>query len=109
MPLTVSKASLSPAWKHLVKLMQEINFGYIEEISIHDGKPVFDPPPRVIREVKFGGANGPHAMTSVEDFALKSQVRELFERILALGNGIILALEVKNGLPFKMTILEEIA
>ena len=54
-----SKASLSPPRRRLIELMQQINFGRIESLLVRNGEPAFDPAPVVIREVKFGGDNGP--------------------------------------------------
>jgi hypothetical protein len=82
--------------------MQRLNFGRIEQLHIHDGEPVFDPLPRVIRKTRFGGDNGPQAMTKAEDFVLKSQVREFLAQLDVLGNVTIPTLEVKHGLPFDM-------
>ena len=53
------KSGLSRSRQRLVELMQEINFGRIEEIEVRDGEPVFDPFPQVIRVIKFCGENGP--------------------------------------------------
>ena len=105
----VMLVSLSPAGKYLVEVMQRLNFGCIEGLVVRDGEPVFDPPPRVLREVKFGGENGPRPEAAKADFALKAQVRELFAQMEAMGSGVILSLEVKHGLPFKMTIEEDAA
>jgi hypothetical protein len=106
---TVTLASLPPARERLVKLMQEVNFGRIEELAIRDKEPVFDPPPRIVREVKFCAENGPRPETTRQDFVLKAQVVDLFAQIETLGNGVIISLEVKHGLPFKMTIREDAA
>ena len=106
---TVTLASLPPARERLVKLMQEINFGRVEGLVVRDGDPVFDRPPRVLREVKLCAENGPRPEIGKEDFALKAQVRDLFAQMEAMGDGIIRCLEVKHGLPFKMTIEEDAA
>lgn len=86
--------------------MQRINFGRIKGLAVRRGEPVVDPPPRVLREVKFGGENGPRPEAGKQDFALKGQVRDLFAQMEAMGDGIIRCLEVKHGLPFKMTVEE---
>ena len=101
-----TKSSLSPARARAVKMMQELGFGTIYGLHVHDGEPVLDPPPRVVREIKFGGDNGPHTMTKSDDFVLKQQVRDFIAQLDAIGTGIILSLEVKHGLPFRMTIEE---
>ena len=54
-------ASLSEARRRLIRLMQNINFGAIGDLEVRGGEPMFSPPPRVVREIKFGGENGPRA------------------------------------------------
>lgn len=102
----VTKASLSPQRQRFVEMLQGLGFGTIYGQHVRDGEPILTPPPRVVREIKFGGDNGPHAMTTAEDFVLKQQVRDFFAQLDAIGTGIILSLEVKHGLPFRMTIEE---
>jgi len=103
---TVALASLSPAGERLVRLMQELNFGQVLDLIVRDGEPVLDPPPRVVREVKFGGENGPRPEAAKDDFALKAQVREMLAQLEALGDSVVACIEVKHGLPFKMTVEE---
>ena len=57
----------------------------------------------MIRDVKFGGENGPHPKALQEDFTLKAEVRDLLARLQEMGDGTVLSLEVKHGLPFRMT------
>jgi hypothetical protein len=86
--------------------MQQLLFGRIENLVIRRGQPVFDPPPTVIREHKFGGENGPHPKLGADDFLLKEQVVDLFRQLDTLGDGVITVLEVKHGLPFRMLVAE---
>lgn len=99
-----SKSALSPDGARLVELMQDINFGRVEGLVISDGQPVLDPPPRVVREIKFGGENGPRPEAAIDDFALKAQVVELFRTLDDLRDGVIEVLEIKHGLPFRMAV-----
>ena len=106
MPSVVTKAALTPARKRLVELMQEINFGRIEELHVRGGEPVFEPSPRVIRKIKIGGENGPRHEDGKRDFVLKDKVKEFFDHLTGLGNGTISRIEVQAGLPFSMEIEE---
>ena len=106
---TPTASSLPPARRRLVRLMQALTFGRIEGLAISHGDPVLDPPPRVVREVKFGGENGPRPEAAKADFALKAPICELFAQMEAMGDGIIRCIEVKHGLPFKMTVEEDAA
>ena len=101
-----TKSSLSRPKTKLIEWMQRINFGRIEGLVVRGGEPVFDPPPRVVREVKFGAENGPRPEVAKADFALKAQVRELLAQLEAMGDGVVRCIEVKHGLPFKMTVEE---
>jgi hypothetical protein len=99
-----TKSSLSPPQRQLVELMQTLNFARIEALHVRDGQPSFDPAPRVIRKLKMGGDNGPRPEASCEDFRLKRQTIEMLETIGRLSHGEVLAIEVKNGLPFSIEI-----
>ena len=52
-------SSLSPARRRLLRLMQQLNFGRIEQLTIRRGEPVLEPMPRLVVEYKFAGENGP--------------------------------------------------
>jgi cytosine/adenosine deaminase-related metal-dependent hydrolase len=99
-------SDLSPERRELIQLMQQVNFGRIEGLCITSGDPVLEPPPRVIREVKFGGENAPRAEADIRDFELKRQVHELLAQLDRIGNGVIDVLIVKHGLPFTMHVAE---
>jgi len=100
----VTKAKLSEPRRKLVGVMQRLNFGRIEGLLVRHGEPVFDPAPRIVQDIKIGGENGPRPEMACNDFALKSQVAELFEHLARLNDGVIEALEVKHGLPFRLVI-----
>lgn len=100
------KSSLSPSQQKLLTEMQRINYGRIEGLPVRRGEPVMDPLPRIVREIKFSGENGPRPESAKADFALKTQVRELFAQLEALGDGVIPCIEIQRGLPFRMTVEE---
>jgi hypothetical protein len=100
MDVAPSLKSLNPAQRRLVQLMQELNFGRIEELAVRGGSPSFDPAPRVVREIKFAAENGPRPERAANDFVLKAQVVDLFRQMRQIGDGVIESLSVKHGLPF---------
>ena len=101
-PLT--KSALSGARKRLLETMQRLGFGSIHSLQFEDGEPVFSPPPRVVRDIKFGGENGPRPEHASEDFPLTTQVLDLFRYLDELRDGTIELIEVKHGVPFKMLV-----
>ena len=104
MTTDMRKTDLSEPRKRFLELMQDINFGWIERLQLQDGDPMFDPAPRVVREHKFGGENGPRKEKAIHDYALKRQVRELLEYFDEIRNGTIERIEVQRGLPFRMNV-----
>ena len=105
----VMKSALTPSRQCLVILMQRVNFGRIENLHICNGEPLFDPPPRVFREIKFGRENAARPEADTSDFMLKSEVLDLLAQLEAVGDGVIFRLEVQRGLPFRMTCEEDVA
>ena len=101
------KTTIPEPQRRLIEMMQRLNFGRIEDLRIRAGEPVFDPPPKVVREVKFGGDNGSRPETVISDFALKRQVQDLLEQLDQIGDGLIAVLVVKHGLPFSMQVAED--
>lgn len=101
-------STLSPTRRRLLTLMQWMYFGRVEGLCVQAGEPVLNPPPRVIREVKLDGERGPHALTNREDFILKAQVLDLFAEMERMGDGVIRLIEVRHGLPVRMSIEEEV-
>ena len=108
MKTNLTKAALPAARQRLLELMQTMNFGRIEDLAVRGGNPVFDPPPRVIRELKIGGDNGPRPERDASDFLLKDQVVELFFHLDRLGDGTVAIIEVKHGLPFRLLLTESV-
>lgn len=100
--------SLSRSGRRLVCLMQRINFGRIEGLAVRQGEPCFEPPPRICRDVKFGGDNAQRPESSLPEFVLKKQVVELLSEFTEMGDSIVLWLEVRHGLPFRMRVEERL-
>jgi hypothetical protein len=100
----ITKSSLPPALARLVELLQALNFGRVEALTVRGGQPVFDPPPRVIQKLKMGADNAPRPEIGHSDFRLKDGVIELLEMIARLDNGEIRSIEVRCGLPVSAEI-----
>jgi hypothetical protein len=104
----MTKSSLSILEKRLLETMQKMNFGRIEGLSIRGGEPVLTPPPRIVRDVKLGAPdNGARAELEANDFVLKREHVELFENLRRVGHGTVECIEVKAGLPFRLTTVDE--
>ena len=101
-----TKAALSPARRQLVELMQDVNYGRIEQLVVRDGEPVLDPRPHVRRVILLGKDTGAHAARRNADFALKDKVLELFAVFDRERSLTVLELVIDNGLPVRMTVAD---
>ena len=103
------KSSLSHQRQRLVETLQRISFGKIERIPFRDGQPELSDASKVFREHKFRSETGPNRHFPTEDFAIKRQLVELFHYFDEQVNAEIELLEIQNGLPFRMTVIESAA
>ena len=100
-----TKSSLSMQQKRLLETMQKTNYGRIEGLRIRGGEPVFTPPPRIVRDVKLGSSDSnARPELHASDFVLKLEHIELFENLRRFGDGQIECIEIKAGLPFRLTV-----
>jgi hypothetical protein len=99
-----TKASLSPNRRRLIETMQQLNFGRIEELHLCDGEPVFCPAPQLIQKIRFRAENGPRPESGRSDFVLRSSVVEMFDHLGRIGDGVVASIEVRHGLPFRLTV-----
>lgn len=106
----VYKIGFSKPRQRLIELLQRINYGLIEGLQVENGDPVFNPPPRVVRDLKLGGNadNSPRPELGRGNFKLKACVIELFDLLDELGDGLIPLIEVKGGLPFRVQVQEHV-
>jgi hypothetical protein len=92
------------AERELIRLIRQTQFGCISNIKLSAGQPVFDGNTSVSVEFKLSGLEPTKEVLSEQDYLKKPQVRTLFERFRTLGNGTVECLDVRDGLPFKITI-----
>jgi hypothetical protein len=99
-----TKRSLPASYQRLLETMQQLNFGRIEHLEVRSGEPAFDPPPRIVKDIKIGGDNSARPELEREDFLLKAPVIEFFGHLHELGDGTVTLIEIKYGHPFKLLI-----
>jgi hypothetical protein len=100
------KSALPRSSRRLVEWMQRLNYGRFENLHVRGGCPSFDPPPRVVRETKFGGDNSPRPESRLGDFTLKREVCAFFDELRQIGDGVVDRIEVQRGLPFRLIMTE---
>jgi hypothetical protein len=98
-------SSLGQDSRRLVALMRRIGFGRIESLRVAGGQPVYDPPPRVIREVKLGAEPASQKHDDTADFTVKKAVADLLAELTSVGTATV-AIEVRHGLPHRLLVQE---
>ena len=106
--MSLTKSSLSPELRKLLEVMQKTNYGRIQGLQVRNGQPVFNPPPRLIKDVKLGSVDSEsRAELEAADFILKREHIEFFETLKRVGDGLIETIEIKSGLPFRLTLEQQ--
>lgn len=95
---------MTNAERELIRLIRQTRFGCISGIKLAEGQPMLDFNTSVSVEIKLSGLEPTTEVVSEQDYIKKPQVRTLFERFRAIGNGTIECIDVRDGLPFKMTV-----
>lgn len=105
----VKRSELGDSERTLLDAMQVLNFGRIENLFVRDGRPVFNPSPRIIAAVKMSPQTTPREERQPCDFELKQEVVLLLRLLRRVGNGNILLIQIRHGLPSNVEIEQPIA
>jgi hypothetical protein len=97
-------SQLSAPRQALVRLLQSVNFGYLEGLEVRGDEPVFNPAPAVFVEVKLDTGNIPRPEMDLTDFELGNEVIRLMEELDELGDGNIERIDVRYGIPRRALI-----
>jgi len=101
-----SRQSLTDDQKQFLVVLQRLRYGRVARLRVSNGQPVLEGGVPCTRTVKVLGANGPHPASWSPDFLLRREITEFFRLLAELGEGEVLNLEVRNGLPFAFELNE---
>lgn len=94
------------SWKHLssnrqklLLLVRSIGFGRIERMAVQNGQPIVEPTPRIVRTLKMDRDNTCDTTVPPADFPLRREFINFFEHLENVRDGLVLRVEVVNGLP----------
>ena len=99
----MTKASLNPAQRRTVELIQALGFGVIERLSIRGGVPCYDPEPHVVQSIKLRSEceRPPHDTNAA--LSLKQEFTNLFRLLSQLPDGVV-DIEVQHSVPFRLSL-----
>lgn len=90
----------------LLQIMRECQFGRIENMPVRAGQPVLNRGMKVVRIMRLGRDGNGAKPAASGDFELKRPVRDLFDALASLGNGTVVSLEFRHGLPYLLETAE---
>lgn len=94
----------------LLKLMQTIDYGRLEQFSICNGHVVATSTSRKVRSRKIGTRTIPHHQSRSDgDFLLTEKHMEFFQEIREIAEGFIKVIQIQAGLPVSFEIEESIS
>lgn len=104
-----SVCNLRPDEQKLIALSRRVGYGWLTNIAVRDGQLVFASQPRARRKFRLGKPEaGRHTKLVREDFKLKAHHLDLIERLRHVQNGMIVSIEVQDGLPVDLTLEEDV-
>jgi len=106
------KISFLESVRPFVEFLQSVGAGRIKGLRIAGGLPVLEPPPTVIREVRFGPGPDPHEPPPEvfqHDLALTVPMVQLLWCCRQIGEGTIDTLYVSHGLPKRMFLGHQVS
>jgi len=102
------KSALSPAWVHVLELMQKINFGRLQDILIRNGEPDLARGVLAVRTIKLDGDNDARRETAIKDYQLRSETVGLIRHLVAMESGLVKKVEIRHGLPVLIEVEQQI-
>jgi len=106
---TIRFRQLSSARQALVRLFQSINYGGIESLELRRGEPLLtDPGLNVLVDVRLDCEELTRDELGLADFGLCAEVCRLMSLFDRIGNGKILKIEVRAGIPRRITLEKQL-
>jgi hypothetical protein len=97
-------SELSAARRAFVRECQRIGFGKITQLMVRESEPVFSPETEVLVDFKLDGDDAPRPEQSLADFALAREILRFFSILDTIGNGNIVSLEIRAGIPRRVLV-----
>lgn len=105
-----SVRNLRPDEQKLIELSRRVGYGWLTNIAVRDGQLVFTAQPRARRKFRLGKPEaGRHTRPMSDDFKLKAHHLDLIARLRHVQNGMIVSIEVQDGLPVDLTLEEDVS
>lgn len=95
---------ITDAERSFIRLVRELRFGRIESFRLVAGLPVIDRDTSIFTEYKLSGNQPEPEVTPGDEYLKRPQVRAMLDRFHVVRDGSVECLDVRDGLPFKMSV-----
>lgn len=99
-------SDLSPARRRLVDNIRRIGFGHIDRLRVRNGNPVWDSPPDIYSNHKYGCSDRPLPIHKQKAGELMKQFVDLFAEFDERKDFTITRLVIQDGLPLRREVKE---
>ena len=99
----MTRRSLTPRQATLLDLIEDLGFGRVERLLIHDGEPCCEQTKRIVQELKLGTTVEHQPGHSNADLALPKEFVALFDALDRLRDGIV-DIEIRHCVPFRLIL-----
>lgn len=97
----MTERSLNQEQRWTLEIIAKLGFGRIEQLSIRNGKPCFDPAPRIVEELRLASDSEQRPDLNNPDLTLKQEFQKLFGHLERLLDGVVV-IEVRHSVPFRL-------
>ena len=99
----MTKSDLKLGQRAILAIIQELEFGVIERVSVRDGEPLLVATTRIIEEVTLASSQRRHFHHGSADFTLTREFECLFDQLKKLQNGTV-DIQIRHSRPFRLII-----
>ena len=97
------RSSLRSTQRQIAAMVETLDYGAIHGLSIRDGLPQCDPPPRIHQSIKLDSDAGKPADQRNAELTMKKEFERLFEQLERLRDAVV-NIEVRHGLPVRLVV-----
>ncbi len=105
----LTMSMLKPSERRLIEMVRKVGYGCLTNIRVDDGEPRFAPRLIARRKYRLGRPDTGRCIRPVhDDFKLKDQHRDFIAKLRAIKEGVIVSIEIEDGLPVHLVVQEEL-